>query len=67
MTRIAIDAMGGDFAPQAIVEGAVWGSYDYNVPIELVGAEDKILRELDRIREFITNKSISILLFRYWK
>jgi len=51
MTRIAIDAMGGDFAPQAIVEGAVWGSYDYNVPIELVGAEDKILRELDRIRQ----------------
>ncbi len=49
MTRIAIDAMGGDFAPEQIVEGAVWGAWDYNVPIELVGKQDKIERELDRI------------------
>ena len=26
MTRIAIDAMGGDNAPKAIVEGAVWAA-----------------------------------------
>ncbi len=49
MTRIAIDAMGGDYAPKEIVEGAVWGAWDYNVPIELVGKQDKIERELDRI------------------
>lgn len=49
MTRIAIDAMGGDFAPAEIVEGAVWAAHEYNVPIELVGKEDKIERELARI------------------
>ena len=51
MTRIAVDAMGGDYAPRAIVEGAVWGAYEYNVPIELVGKEDKINAELDRIKQ----------------
>lgn len=49
MTRIAVDAMGGDYAPKEIVEGAVWAAWDYNVAIELVGKQDKIERELDRI------------------
>ncbi len=49
MTRIAIDAMGGDYAPAAIVDGAVWAALDYHVPIELVGKEDEIKAELDRI------------------
>lgn len=51
MTRIAVDAMGGDYAPKAIIEGAVWGAYEYNVPIELIGREDKIHSELDRIKQ----------------
>ena len=49
MTRIAIDAMGGDNAPKAVVEGAVWAAYEYNIPIELVGKLYDIERELDRI------------------
>ena len=49
MTRIAIDAMGGDHAPQEIVAGAVWAASEYNVAIELVGKQDKIEQELDRI------------------
>ena len=49
MTRIAIDAMGGDFAPAEIVRGAVWAAQDYNVPIELVGQIDKIQEVLDEI------------------
>ena len=49
MTRIAIDAMGGDYAPKAIVEGAVWAAMEYNIPIELVGKLYDIERELDRI------------------
>ena len=49
MTRIAIDAMGGDYAPKETVEGAVWAALDYNVPIELVGKEDVIREELDKI------------------
>lgn len=49
MTRIAIDAMGGDHAPGEIVNGAVWAAHDYGVAIEFVGKQDKIERELDRI------------------
>ena len=51
MTRIAIDAMGGDNAPRAIVEGAVWAAMEYNIPIELVGKLYDIERELDRIEQ----------------
>lgn len=51
MTRIAIDAMGGDFAPKATVEGAVWAAMEYNIPIELVGKLYDIERELDRIEQ----------------
>jgi len=50
MTRIAIDAMGGDYAPHEIVAGAVWAAYDYNVPIELVGKQEDIQRELNKIK-----------------
>ena len=49
MTRIAVDAMGGDYAPGEIVKGAVWAAHDYNVPIELVGQVDKIQKILDEI------------------
>jgi len=52
MTRIAIDAMGGDHAPKEIVEGAIWAACDYNVPIELVGRQDKIEAELERIKKY---------------
>lgn len=52
MTRIAIDAMGGDYAPKEIVEGAVWAAMDYDVQIELVGKEDAIKRELKKIRRY---------------
>ena len=51
MTRIAIDAMGGDYAPKAVVEGAVWAAMEYNIPIELVGKLYDIERELDRINQ----------------
>ncbi len=50
MTRIAIDAMGGDHAPHEIIAGAVWAAYEYNVPIELVGKQEDIERELDKIK-----------------
>lgn len=57
MTRIAIDAMGGDYAPREIVAGAVWAALDYNVAIELVGKPDRIEYELDRINSegIVTN------------
>lgn len=49
MTRIAVDAMGGDHAPHEIVAGAVWGACDYGVAIELIGNQDVIKQELDKI------------------
>ncbi len=46
MTRIALDAMGGDYAPVEIIKGAVLASQEYPVEILLVGDEQKILQEL---------------------
>ncbi len=50
MARIAIDAMGGDYAPRAIVEGVLWAAQEYNVGLELVGRQDEIQAEIDRIK-----------------
>ena len=50
MTRIAIDAMGGDHAPHEIVAGAVWAALEYGVAIELVGKPDRIENELEKIK-----------------
>lgn len=49
MTRIAIDAMGGDHAPFEIVAGAVWGAQELGVAIELVGKQDQIEQILEQI------------------
>ena len=51
MTRIAIDAMGGDNAPDEIVKGALWAASDYNVAIELVGKEDEIQRVINDVKQ----------------
>jgi len=45
--RIALDAMGGDLAPKAAIEGAVMAARDFGVEIVLVGDRDAIVRELD--------------------
>ncbi len=45
--RIAIDAMGGDFAPEEIVRGGVEGAIEYGVDVILVGDEEKISRCLN--------------------
>lgn len=46
--RIALDAMGGDHAPSAIVEGAVEAVNEYKeLEIILIGDEISILRELN--------------------
>jgi glycerol-3-phosphate acyltransferase PlsX len=48
MTTIAIDAMGGDHAPRAEVEGAILAARELDVRIVLVGAENVVRQELDR-------------------
>lgn len=45
---VAVDAMGGDNAPAAIVEGAVMAARDFGIKILLVGLKDKIQAELSR-------------------
>jgi glycerol-3-phosphate acyltransferase PlsX len=48
MLTIAIDAMGGDHAPKAEVEGAIRAAGELNVRVLLVGQEDVVARELAR-------------------
>lgn len=44
--RIAIDAMGGDYAPYEIIKGAIMAAREYGVALQLVGQESKINAEL---------------------
>ena len=44
--RIAVDAMGGDNAPDAVVEGAVLAAREYQIEVLLVGQEDAINKTL---------------------
>jgi len=46
--KIAVDAMGGDFAPRNVVEGAVWAAREYGVPVILVGDEKVVRAEMAR-------------------
>jgi len=51
--RIALDAMGGDHAPQEIVRGALLAAAEYPVEILLVGREEVVRRELAAAAERI--------------
>lgn len=44
--KIAVDAMGGDYAPGAVVEGSVWAAREYNLEVCLVGIEQIVKQEL---------------------
>jgi glycerol-3-phosphate acyltransferase PlsX len=48
MLRIAVDAMGGDHAPDAIIAGALMAARRQNIGLLLVGAADVVERELSR-------------------
>ena len=51
MITVALDAMGGDHAPRAEVEGAVLAAREYpDVRVILVGIEDRVRAELSRVR-----------------
>lgn len=50
MTTIALDAMGGDHAPRAEVEGAILAAREYGVRVLLVGVETTVKHELGRHR-----------------
>lgn len=46
--KIAIDAMGGDYAPRSTIDGAVHAAREYGVGVILVGIEQSIREELRR-------------------
>ena len=47
VVRIALDAMGGDHAPQEVVKGALLAAAEYPVEVLLVGQEEVVHKELD--------------------
>lgn len=46
--KIAVDAMGGDYAPVEIVKGAIEAANQLKIPVILVGKEDVIRQEMAR-------------------
>ncbi len=46
--RVAVDAMGGDYAPEEIVKGAVLAAREYNISVQLIGQLDRITTELNK-------------------
>lgn len=46
--KIAVDAMGGDYAPQVVVEGVVWAARELDISIILVGDKIRIEDELSK-------------------
>jgi len=54
--RVAVDAMGGDYAPEEIVKGAVLAARKEDVEIFLVGSANILEKELARYRS--TNGSL---------
>jgi len=56
--RIAVDAMGGDFGPRVTVEGAVRAAEDYNLEVILVGVEELIKKEFNKLQSSRANVTI---------
>lgn len=54
--KIAVDAMGGDYAPRAVVQGVVEAVKEYDLEILLVGNSNLIERELDKIKKYPKDK-----------
>jgi len=44
--KIALDAMGGDLAPKATVEGAVQAARDFGIEVVMVGDGEILAHEL---------------------
>jgi glycerol-3-phosphate acyltransferase PlsX len=46
--RIAVDAMGGDYAPEVVVQGAIDASSKLDIEVLLVGDKDSVAEALDK-------------------
>jgi len=49
--KIVVDAMGGDNAPEAIVEGAVMAVREYGIEVILIGISDRVESELSKFKD----------------
>jgi len=58
MIKVAVDAMGGDYAPAAVVEGSVQAASELGVPIILVGDRERVSDELGRYGPGAVNISV---------
>jgi glycerol-3-phosphate acyltransferase PlsX len=58
--RVAVDAMGGDYAPEEIVKGAVLAAQKDDVEIFLVGSADILEQELTKCK-VISGSSVHIV------
>jgi glycerol-3-phosphate acyltransferase PlsX len=47
--KVAVDAMGGDYGPRVIVEGALSAARELDIEILLVGVKELIKKEFDRL------------------
>ncbi|MEK9658010.1 MAG: phosphate acyltransferase PlsX [bacterium] len=56
MITIAVDAMGGDFAPKNNIEGAIHAVNTFDIKIILVGQENKIKAELKKYPNYPKEK-----------
>jgi glycerol-3-phosphate acyltransferase PlsX len=57
--EVALDAMGGDHAPEITVHGAVWAARDFGFQVQLIGQPDIIRLELQKHN--ITGLSLPII------
>lgn len=57
--RIAIDAMGGDNAPKAIIEGALQAIQEYGIEVFLIGKKDEINKYVED--KFISSGHLKII------
>jgi glycerol-3-phosphate acyltransferase PlsX len=46
--KIVLDAMGGDYAPEVTIHGAVWAARDFGLEMQLVGRSEVIQSELQK-------------------
>ena len=53
--KIIVDAMGGDYAPQVVIDGAVLAVKDYDVDVVLVGDQAKIKPLLEKKKYDLKN------------
>ena len=49
--KIAVDAMGGDHAPESVVEGAVLAAREYGTEIILTGLAERVQAELEKFKD----------------